>query len=124
MNIQDTEKRLREYVSGQIEALSKSNPSIGFLRPLLSRALDKKLSQIGGMLELIADESGNIDVAGILSEMAESVMASEPFTTNVPMLGEVEIGGGAVKIPLPFIDRKIVMNSADIASFKNFMSSK
>lgn len=124
MNIQDTEKRLREYVNGQIETLSKSNPSIGFLKPLLSRALDKKLSQVGGMLELIADESGNIDVAGILSEMAESVTSSQPFTTNVPMLGEVEIGGGAVKIPLPFIDKKIVMNSADITSFKNFMSGK
>ena len=35
-----------------------------------------------------------------------------------------EDGGGSVKIALPFIDKKMVLNSADLINFKNYMLRK
>lgn len=121
MNIQDTELKLKEYINMQLSALSRTNPQIGFIKPLVTRALDKKIGQMKGLLDLISDESGNIDVPGILTEMIASVTESQPFVMEIPMLGNVEIGGGSIKVAVPFINKKVVINSADLISFKNFM---
>jgi hypothetical protein len=50
------------------------------------------------MLDLISDDDGNIDVETIITEMAESVMDTKPFTVNTEFLGNIEIGGGIIKL--------------------------
>lgn len=124
MNIQETEARLKQYINSQVDSLAKTNPAVGFIKPLFTRALDKKISKLGSVLELVSDENGNVDVAGILTEMMTGVTDSQPFVMNVPVLGDVEVGGGSIKLSLPLIDKKLVLNSADLVSFKNYMTSK
>lgn len=124
MNIQEVEIKIKEYIERQLSSLSSTNPSIGFIKPFITRALDKKMSQVKGFLELIADESGNVDVTGILTEMITNVTESQPFTTNIPMLGDVEVGGGTIKISIPLVNKRMVINSADIINFKNYMTRK
>lgn len=77
---------LKSYISSQLESMSKSSPVIGFMKPLITRALDKNFSKITKALELIADKDGNVDVEGILTEMMENLMTTNPFsfkTSNV-----------------------------------------
>lgn len=52
---------LKSYISSQLESMSKSSPVIGFMKPLITRALDKNFSKITKALELIADKDGNVD---------------------------------------------------------------
>lgn len=121
MNIEEVEGKLRGYVCNQLTEIARTNPPVGLIKPFITRALDKKIGQMNGFLEMIADDNGEIDVNGILTEMITSITESQPFKMNAPVLGDIEIGGGSVKISLPFIDKQMSLNSADLINFKNFM---
>lgn len=124
MNVQEIEGKLRSYICTQLTEIAKTNPSVGLIKPFITRALDKKIGQMRGTLDMISDENGDIDVNGILTEMITNVTEAQPFSVKVPALGDVEVGGGSVKIALPFIDKKMVLNSADLINFKNYMLRK
>lgn len=54
-------------------------------------------SKITKALELIADKDGNVDVEGILTEMMENLMTTNPFSFKTSFIGDIEIGGGQIK---------------------------
>lgn len=82
---------LKSYISSQLESMSKSSPVIGFMKPLITRALDKNFSKITKALELIADKDGNVDVEGILTEMMENLMTTNPFSFKTSFIGDIEM---------------------------------
>lgn len=47
---------LKSYISLQLESMAKTNPMIGFMKPLITRALDKNFSKVSKALDLIADK--------------------------------------------------------------------
>lgn len=114
---------LKSYISSQLESMSKSSPVIGFMKPLITRALDKNFSKITKALELIADKDGNVDVEGILTEMMENLMTTNPFSFKTSFIGDIEIGGGQIKFNLPLTNKRLVLKkiieSAIIFWFKD-----
>ena len=56
------------------------------MKPLITRALDKNFSKITKALELIADKDGNVDVEGILTEMMENLMTTNPFSFKTSII--------------------------------------
>lgn len=109
---------LKSYISSQLESMSKSSPVIGFMKPLITRALDKNFSKITKALELIADKDGNVDVEGILTEMMENLMTTNPFSFKTSFIGDIEIGGGQIKFNLPLTNKRLVLNMSDLEAFK------
>ena len=97
-------EKLQYFVEVQLSNMAKTNPVISFFRPIVSRAVKKKLSGITNVLDLIADESGNIDAENIISEMTTSLMNTQPFHINVPALGDILIGGGRIEMGIPFTE--------------------
>ena len=81
--------KLKSYISTQLDSMSKTSPMIGFIKPLITRALDKNFSKITKALDLIADENGNVDVEGILTEMMENLMTTQPFTFKTSFVGDI-----------------------------------
>lgn len=75
-------QRFQSYLVAQVESLAKTNPMIGFTKPLITRALNKNLSKLDKALDLIADENGNIEIEGILEEMIEGGEGSEHFNDS------------------------------------------
>lgn len=57
VTIPQLKERLQSYLVAQVESLAKTNPMIGFTKPLITRALDKNLSKLDKALDLIADEN-------------------------------------------------------------------
>lgn len=82
---------LKSYISLQLESMAKTNPMIGFMRPLIIRALDKNFSKVSKALDLIADKDGNIDIENILTEMMENLMTTNPFTFKTSFIGDIEM---------------------------------
>lgn len=115
---------LKTYIALQLETLSKTSPIIGFARPLITRALDKNFSKVYKTLDLIADEDGNIDVENILSEMMQNLMNTKPFTFKTSFVGDIEIGGGEIKLNLPFTNKHLVLNMSDFETFRNMLITK
>ncbi len=115
---------LKSYIVLQLDNMTMSNPMIGFMKPLITRALDKNFGKVKKALELIADDEGNIDVENILSEMMENVMTTKPFTFNTSIIGDVEVGGGNIKLNLPLTNKRLVLDMSDLEVFKEMLITK
>lgn len=117
-------EKLQYFVEVQLSNMAKTNPVISFFRPIASRALKKKLSDITNALDLIADDSGNIDAENIISEMTTSLMNTQPFHINVPVLGDILIGGGKIEMEIPFTDKSIILSEGDLVELREILTSK
>ena len=115
---------LRAYVATQLDTMSKNTPMIGFMKPLITRALDKNFSKVTKALDLIANDEGKIDIENILTEMMENVMTTNPFTFKTPFIGDVEIGGGQIKFNLPLTNKRLVLDMTDLEAFKEMLITK
>ena len=115
---------LKSYVSLQLDSMSKSNPMIGFMKPFITRALDKNFDKVTKTLDLISDKEGNIDIETIITEMMENLMNTNPFTFKTSFIGDIEIGGGEIKFNLPFTSKRLVLNITDLETFKEMLITK
>ena len=115
---------LRTYVTTQLDTMSKNTPMIGFMKPLITRALDKNFSKVTKALDLIANDEGKIDIENILTEMMENVMNTNPFTFKTSFIGDVEIGGGQIKFNLPLTNKRLVLDMTDLETFKEMLITK
>lgn len=111
------------FVDDYLDKISANNPAVCFMKPLATRAIKKKLNSADKFIDMIADDNGNIDVSNILSEMAESLMKVNEFTVNVPMIGDVLIGGGKIELGIPFINKAVVFKDTDINYLKELLTS-
>ena len=91
---------------------------------LITRALDKNFSKVTKALDLIADENGNVDVEGILTEMMENLMTTQPFTFKTSFVGDIEVGNGNIKLNIPLTDKRLVFNMTDLENFKEMLIAK
>lgn len=117
-------EKLQYFVEIQLSNMAKTNPVISFFKPIASRALKKKLSGIASFLDLMADEDGNIDAENIIGEMTTSLINTQPFGIDVPILGRVTIGGGRIEMGIPFTDKSIVLSEGDLVELKEILTSK
>ena len=115
---------LKSYVSLQLDSMSKSNPMIGFMKPFITRALDKNFDKVTKTLDLISDKEGNIDIENIITEMMENLMNTNPFTFKTSFIGDIEIGGGQIKFNLPLTNKRLVLNMSDLEAFKETLITK
>lgn len=115
---------LKSYVMLQLESMAKTSPIIGFVKPIITRALDKNFNKVNKALDLIADKDGNIDIENILTEMMENLMTTKPFTFETSFIGNIEVGGGEIKFNLPLTNKRLVLNMADLETFKEMLITK
>lgn len=112
------------YINSQLNTLASNNPMISFIRPLISRAIDNNLYKFNSFLDLITDKEGNIDIESIMSEMITNTINTEPFIINTSFIGDVEIGGGLIKLNIPFINKRLVLNTEDLNILKEMLITK
>jgi hypothetical protein len=117
-------ENLQRYVDIQIAEMAKTNPMIGFMKPLISRAATNAIGKADKVLSLLADKDGNIDVGTILTEMAESLMTTQPFTINTSFIGDIVVGNGTIKIGIPYTERNLVFNSSDLQNLREMLTIK
>lgn len=115
---------LKSYVMLQLESMAKTSPMVGFVKPIITRALDKNFNKVNKALDLIADKDGNIDIENILTEMMENLMTTKPFTFETSFIGNIEVGGGEIKFNLPLTNKRLVLNMADLETFKEMLITK
>lgn len=115
---------LKSYISLQLDGMSKSNPMVGFMKPFITRALDKNFDKVTETLGLISDKEGNIDIENIITEMMGNLINTNPFTFKTSFIGDIEIGGGEIKFNLPFTSKRLVLNMTDLETFKEMLITK
>lgn len=117
-------ENLQRYVDIQIAEIARTNPMMGFIKPLISRAAHNAISKADKALLLLADKDGNIDIGAILSEMTESLMTTQPFVINTSFIGDIVIGNGTIKIGIPYTERNLVFNASDLQHLREMLTIK
>lgn len=112
---------ISNFINGKLNELSTQNPLVNIFRPVIARAVNNNISKIDGVLKLIQDEKGNIDVDNILSEMIDNLLVSK-VQQYPDVLGGLTIGEGHIKVNIPFINKAVVLDSADIEEFKQSLT--
>lgn len=115
---------IRTYINTQVNEIAKNFPAINFIKPMLVRGIENNLYKVESTLNFLVDKEGYIDIENILKEMESSLMNSAPFTINVPILGDVEIGGGLVMFNIPIVNKRLVLDREDFAILKEILINK
>lgn len=123
MNKEVLISNLKQYLVKQVENISSNNPLVAFAKPIIVRVIDNKISSISPFLDMLKDSQGNIDLTGIITEMTTSVMDTKTFSINVPMLGDIIIGNGHIRLPIPYTGQVIVLNRQDIEELKTMLTN-
>ena len=111
-------EKLKSFALTQLENNKASLPILGFIEPLLKRAINKNHSKALKMLDYLSDENGNIDIENIITEITENLLSSKPFSIEVPILGRVNIGEGMIKVGIPYTTKELAFDSQDLLAFK------
>ena len=114
---------LGQYLVKQVENAASNNPLVAFAKPVIVRVIDNKISSISPFLDILKDSQGNIDIVGIITEMTTSVMGTKTFNINVPIIGDITIGNGYIKLPIPYTEQVIVLNRQDIEELKTMLTN-
>ena len=117
-------EKLQKFIELQILDISKANPMICFMRPLITRAASNAVSKADKALSLLADKDGYIDADSILSEMIEGLISTTPFTVNTSFIGDIVIGNGTIKVGIPYTERNLVFNTSDLQNLKEMLITK
>ena len=124
MNVITTIETLKIFLNKQINSLAMTNPLISFSKPLITRIVNNKMDQADGFLSMLADSNGEIDVQSLIPEMIQSVMNTRPFTYHTEFLGDLEIGGGFIKMNIPMTNNQIVLGKADLDTLRDLFINK
>ena len=124
MNTIETIEKLKIFLTGRINSLAMTNPLISFSKPVILRVLNNKIYKAEGFLSMLADETGNIDTQNLIPEMIQSVMTTKPFIYHTEFLGDLEIGGGLIKMNIPMTNSQIVFGKSDLEVLKELFLEK
>lgn len=122
MNVIETIEKLKIFLGKQINSLATNNPLIAFAQPMISRIVNNKLNNANGFLSMLADDSGEIDTKALIPEMIQSVMNTKPFIYHTEFLGDLEIGGGFIKLNIPMTNNQIVLGRNDLEDLKRIFN--
>ena len=123
MNILETIETLKLFLGKQITSLANNNPLIAFAQPVITKVVNNKLNNMQGFLSMLADESGEIDTKTLVSEMVQNVMTTKPFVYHTDILGDLEIGGGFIKINIPMTNNQLVLGRNDLEELKQLFNA-
>jgi hypothetical protein len=124
MNVLTTIETLKIFLNKQINSLAITNPLISFSKPLITRIVNNKINQADGFLSMLADSNGEIDVQSLIPEMIQSVMTTRPFVYHTECLGDLEIGGGFIKMNIPMTNNQIVLGKTDLDTLRDLFINK
>lgn len=122
MNVLETIEKFKLFLNRQINSLAMTNPIISFSKPIITRVINNNIHKANGLLSMLADENGEIDVQSLIPEMIQSVMTTRPFVYHTEFLGDLEIGGGFIKMNIPFTNNQIVLGKTDLDTLKELFT--
>ena len=56
--------------------------------------------------------------------MIQSVMNTKPFMLNIPVIGNIEIGNGQIILNIPLTNKRLVLGTSDLETFKEMLVIK
>ena len=115
---------LKIFANTQLDKIAKDTPMLALAKPLIQRGLNNNINKVSSYLDFIANETGEIDIENIVPEMINSVMTIEPFPINAGVFGDIIVGGGYIRVTIPYINREVVFDHKDLEALKDILITK
>lgn len=115
---------LKMFANTQLDKVSKDTPMLALVKPLIQRGMNNSINKVSGYLDFISNENGQIDIENILPEMINSVMTTEPFPINAGAFGDIIVGGGYIRVTIPYVNREVVFDHRDLEALKDVLITK
>ena len=115
---------LKIFANTQLDKIAKDTPMLALAKPLIQRGLNNNINKVSSYLDFIANEKGEIDIENILPEMINSVMTIESFPINAGAFGDIIVGGGYIRVTIPYINREVVFDHKDLEALKDVLITK
>ena len=115
-------ENLKLYLDKQIDNMARNTPMVNFVKPLITRIVNNKIDQADGFLSMLADSNGEIDVQSLIPEMIQSVMTTQPVVYHTEFLGDLELGGGFIKLNIPMTNNQLVLGRSDLEDLKRIFN--
>jgi hypothetical protein len=122
MNTIEVIEKLKIFLSNQINGLAQNNPIISFSKPLIIRLINNNIYKAQGFLSMLSDDNGDIDVNNLIPEMIQSMMVTKPFIYHTDFLGDLEIGGGMIKMNIPLTNNQIILGKTDFDNLRELLT--
>ena len=117
-------KGINTFVAEYTDKIAVDNPLMCFIKPILTRVVNNKLTEYEHMVSLVADKEGNIDVSNILTEMSQNLINTTPFIVEIPSIGPLYIGNGSIKIDIPYTNKNLMLDQNDLNNLKEILTNK
>lgn len=113
--------KIRDFLFLELENMSKASPIMAFSKPVLKRIIEANYCKLNSIICLLADQNGNVDFEGLLSDMTTSFLNTDRFTYHTDIIGDIIIGGGEVRLTLPVLNKGIVFNTEDLKTLSQMV---
>lgn len=123
IDVNVVKEKLQDYIIGQIDVLGETNPAIKLVKPLAKRAIVNNINSFDKFINAIAKD-GKVDVEGIIDEEIEIINSIPNYDFDIPILGCGNISNGNITISIPFINKGLMFNQADLETFKQLLITK
>lgn len=111
-------EKIVTFAENKISQMSANNPMILLARPIIAKAVNKQVAKLDGILKMIQEEDGTVDVEGIMNDVIDNLLVAK-VKQYPDAFGGLEIGNGSIKVGIPFINKSVVFDTNDIEEFKN-----
>ena len=108
------------FLNIKLDEIAINMPILSLFRPIVTTGINNKLNKLDNLLSFVADGSGMIDAEKIIGEMLDNLIVM-PVQQFPEIFNGLKIGKGIISINIPFINKSIEFNSADIESFINLL---
>lgn len=120
MKPQEITNTLITYI---INKLKQSNtPAINIFMPVIQKLLTNNTAKVTEYLNLLTDQSGNINIKELIGEMYTSILNSPECALDVPVVGKVIIGAGTIKIDIPIFNKQLILTKQDLQELKDLFN--
>lgn len=123
IDVSVVKEKLQEFIIGQIDFLGETNPAIKLVKPLAKRAIINNINSFDKFINVLAKD-GKIDVEGIIDEEIEIINSIPNYDFEIPVLGCGNIANGNITISIPFINKGLMFNQADLNTLKQLLITK
>jgi hypothetical protein len=124
ITIDEITVRLERGANYVVDTVAKEFPIVNLAKPMINRMLKNSTSKMTKYCNLLADENGLVDFNAMIEEMFNNAINSSVFTIPVGSLGDIEIGSGKIKFPIPLTQKVVSFGSEEIEQLRKILTSK
>lgn len=77
-------------------------------------------------LQLLERYKQNLEAAKQMKQQVQQPMPQQPIplTFKTSFIGDIEVGGGSIKLNIPLTDKRLVFDMTDLENFKEMLITK